>query len=1065
MKGSILHIDNLILNNLLEINLLPRITFEYEFVHHFCIKKLFYYLYINTSYPFKNYLLLKYYSNNMKKKKSIKTKQKSIEKNEKQPQQDFPPYEETLVLLDEPIALSEKDYLIYLEHAFHYMPLHLIGSHQIQLLLEYYTCPRMLLKHINLCCAINEREEYRAYYLKEENKKTKKNDFRPSMIFPSVNITELSDPILTHSDLISNIHFMDSSTLFSNRCNYSYFLEYFSALLMRFIGIEDRTNFGFDKPSFLITNSNEELNSKFHISESSIEFLKWIFTVLRTEHFGKVLRKRPEEFPSLLTARLMKDLDSGVHRLASTNVNLNTNGNSQALNLNIENPYIEWMSDTNGSLDQLSIEKQNVNIELKSSQFFLHTSSKEVNQLITKIQDMQQGKSWLIPFNRLTGMPSTKKYNDALEGGENVSSIHISPKDSHIYYVRNTSEGGDVVIVDRFFGSKIICPDKFYNNGDIKAFSLTSKGDRIILAFEDATIKVLDAINGMEYLSITGLIDKPTCGKASLDGKLFFVACGSYICIYDLENGELVETLRGHTDVILCMDINNEFLVTGGQDNLIIKWKLRTRSIDLKIKTQYDYYVGCISINEKSNFIVSVENNRYYADVWCANTGSHKHFLMDRGTVKQIVMDSSRDRLLTVMEDKIWLWNIKSAMKIARINITKKIKHTEISRDGQTVFILYNDATISSVSLNGGDPNYILDEKHSHNILDLALCTSGKKTLILSIAQKESNVYVWGFDDGILLKKVEFQSEYCEHLCFSNKAGLLLTLDQSLVATEGTNTETLEGRCLRCYDIVNKDRGLLWSIYLTYNTNSKDHVQSMLMSPDDKYVIISYTNDIVLVPMEAPAKFFNGFIESKEQIRGITLSLDFDEIVTSDTNGYIRKWSISEQCLTQKLQVGRWRRNKCQCIYLLGETNFLVVGSPQYTNWITVQEKSQQYPKSIFTRKDLNLEYFVPNEFSIQEIDNSEATLQQQHKRICHNFSATKIALINERYIVTGDNLGCIRVWDMEKKLFICSYTLQSACTALKVILLPQYQDEDDPIYVLLAGDSDGNVVSLEICL
>ena len=70
------------------------------------------------------------------------------------------------------------------------------------------------------------------------------------------------------------------------------------------------------------------------------------------------------------------------------------------------------------------------------------------------------------------------------------------------------------------------------------------------------------------------------CYRAKFIGDRLFAACSekkyTSIKVYALQDGEQVMNLKGHREMIYCMETtpNSKYLITGGSDYLVRIWEI-----------------------------------------------------------------------------------------------------------------------------------------------------------------------------------------------------------------------------------------------------------------------------------------------------------------------------------------------------------------------------------------------------------------------------------------------------------------------------------------------------------
>jgi WD40 repeat protein len=87
--------------------------------------------------------------------------------------------------------------------------------------------------------------------------------------------------------------------------------------------------------------------------------------------------------------------------------------------------------------------------------------------------------------------------------------------------------------------------------------SLSSDGKSIYSGSNDNTIRVWNLENGECVQTLAGHSDGVTCMSLSSDGKSIYSGSNdTTIRVWNLENGECVQTLAGHSNGVTCMSLS-----------------------------------------------------------------------------------------------------------------------------------------------------------------------------------------------------------------------------------------------------------------------------------------------------------------------------------------------------------------------------------------------------------------------------------------------------------------------------------------------------------------------------
>ena len=166
-----------------------------------------------------------------------------------------------------------------------------------------------------------------------------------------------------------------------------------------------------------------------------------------------------------------------------------------------------------------------------------------------------------------------------IETGENLRGYKIK-EDFDARFLTTTPDGREVVFADKknmivFFDletgdiPKVLCGHSEYVGNAV----VSHDGTRLISESFDKTLRVWD-INNQDC--IYAIKKKPGVNILVVgpDNRRLFFDDGFLVCILDLDTGDHVKTLRGHTHFILSLLItpDSKFAITGSKDNTLRVW-------------------------------------------------------------------------------------------------------------------------------------------------------------------------------------------------------------------------------------------------------------------------------------------------------------------------------------------------------------------------------------------------------------------------------------------------------------------------------------------------------------
>ena len=149
------------------------------------------------------------------------------------------------------------------------------------------------------------------------------------------------------------------------------------------------------------------------------------------------------------------------------------------------------------------------------------------------------------------------------------------------------------------------------------------------------------------------------------------IACGLYggnITIYEYSTGNLIQTLKGHSNYVKSIEILNEqFMASGSSDTQVIIWDLYLYLYSIKYNlSQHQGGVMCVK-RLSYNLMASGDDNGLII-IWNWLNGSLVHKLI--GHTRSVSLDLYDDQTLISgsRDTTIKLWNITNGQLIKTIN-------------------------------------------------------------------------------------------------------------------------------------------------------------------------------------------------------------------------------------------------------------------------------------------------------------------------------------------------------------------------------------------------------------
>lgn len=167
--------------------------------------------------------------------------------------------------------------------------------------------------------------------------------------------------------------------------------------------------------------------------------------------------------------------------------------------------------------------------------------------------------------------------------------------------------------------------------------------------------------------------------------------------IWNVETGQLVKILPGHSGDVLSMALNKDqtLMISGGRDGTVILWDM----IDFKrirTFTGHSDYVSCVAFNNAGNQVISGSGD-HTIRVWSINDGSLVKTLTDHSSwVFRLLVDDQTGLLYSGSGDQtIKQWDIDSGRCLRTYpGNGNPVRNFIFSQDGQRIISSYESNSI-----------------------------------------------------------------------------------------------------------------------------------------------------------------------------------------------------------------------------------------------------------------------------------------------------------------------------------------------------------------------------------
>lgn len=209
--------------------------------------------------------------------------------------------------------------------------------------------------------------------------------------------------------------------------------------------------------------------------------------------------------------------------------------------------------------------------------------------------------------------------------------------------------------------------------------------------------------------------------KSFKDDRLIQASADGIIKIRNVETGEMLQTLRGHTGNVLSLALNKNqsMLLSGGQDKKIFLWDLieykQIRYTGLHVNA-----VTCVSFYEARNQLISGSSDNTII-IWSARLQSHLRTLRGHTSgIRRLIMDEQSGFLYSASNDKsIIQWDVQGSGGSKTFNRHGGfVSDVILSDDGQKIISSSADKSIIIWNQFGREENRLY---HNDELFRLAL--------------------------------------------------------------------------------------------------------------------------------------------------------------------------------------------------------------------------------------------------------------------------------------------------------------------------------------------------------
>jgi WD40 repeat protein/serine/threonine protein kinase len=262
----------------------------------------------------------------------------------------------------------------------------------------------------------------------------------------------------------------------------------------------------------------------------------------------------------------------------------------------------------------------------------------------------------------------------------------------------------------------------------IVAFS--PDGKKIVSGSWDKTLKLWDASNGIEILSLKGHKGAVDCVAFSPDGKE--IVSGSddgTLKVWDASSGQETLTLEGHKAQVssVAFSADGKKIVSGSWDGMLKVWDASSGQV-IKTLKGHDGWVTSVAFSPDGKKIVSACTDKTLK-VWDASSGQET-LTLERHTrsVQSVAFSPDGKKIVSGSADKtLKLWDASNNQEILTLKgHTEEVISVAFSPDGKEIVSGGDDGTLRVWDASSGQETSTL-KGHAYAVTSVAYSPDGKR--------------------------------------------------------------------------------------------------------------------------------------------------------------------------------------------------------------------------------------------------------------------------------------------------------------------------------------------------
>lgn len=282
------------------------------------------------------------------------------------------------------------------------------------------------------------------------------------------------------------------------------------------------------------------------------------------------------------------------------------------------------------------------------------------------------------------------------------------------------------------------------HSAPVSAVAFSPDGQLIVSASDDGTVRLLDAITGIEQRTFLGHANNITAVTFLPDGRLLASASDDgTVRLLDTITGIEQRTFQGHSNQVTAVAFSpdGQLIALASEDRTVQLWDMTTGMLQRMFRGHESFWITGIAFSPDGQLIASVSWD-HTARIWEAATGKERYQFWACSSWGMAVAFSPDGQLMAAAlgHATIQLWDTTTGME-RRIfeNYLDWTKAIAFSPDGKFIASASDDHTIKLWDVSTGTVHRTF-QGHSNWANAIAFSPNGR---LIASGSKDSTVRVW----------------------------------------------------------------------------------------------------------------------------------------------------------------------------------------------------------------------------------------------------------------------------------------------------------------------------------